>query len=178
MIRAGLLLLLALAVPAAAEVAEPEEFRMEEYRAPVPETLAGATVIGTAGALVLWQSRGAAFVDVLPRPPKPDNLPAGTIWHDKPRYSVPGAIWLPNTGYGALAPETEDYLKAGLEQATGGNMDYPLVIFCQADCWMSWNAAKRAVGYGYSAVSWYPEGTDGWEAAELPLIKLEPVPDQ
>jgi rhodanese-related sulfurtransferase len=34
---------------------------------------------------------------------------------------------------------------------------------------MSWNAAKRALSYGYTNVAWYPEGTDGWQRANLPL---------
>ena len=37
---------------------------------------------------------------MLPRPPKPNNLPAGTVWRDKPRLNIPGSIWLPDTGYG------------------------------------------------------------------------------
>ena len=41
---------------------------------------------------------------------------------------------------------------------------------------MSWNAAKRAISYGYSNVHWYPEGTDGWAEAGLPLAGAEPVP--
>jgi PQQ-dependent catabolism-associated CXXCW motif protein len=40
-----------------------------------------------------------------------------------------------------------------------------LVIYCQADCWMSWNAAKQALSYGYTNVAWYPEGTAGWQRA-------------
>jgi rhodanese-related sulfurtransferase len=39
---------------------------------------------------------------------------------------------------------------------------------------MSWNAAKRAVAAGYAAVAWYPEGTDGWQDAGLPLIEARP----
>ena len=41
---------------------------------------------------------------------------------------------------------------------------------------MSWNAAKRALENGYRNVVWYPEGTDGWQAAGLPLAVAEPVP--
>ena len=41
---------------------------------------------------------------------------------------------------------------------------------------MSWNAAKRALTYGYSQVYWFPEGTDGWDAAGLPLEPSEPEP--
>jgi hypothetical protein len=41
---------------------------------------------------------------------------------------------------------------------------------------MSWNAAKRALALGYKNVAWYPEGTDGWAAAALPLVTSEPHP--
>jgi PQQ-dependent catabolism-associated CXXCW motif protein len=42
------------------------------------------------------------------------------------------------------------------------------------ECWMSWNAAKRAVALGYARVHWYPDGTDGWAAAGLPLAEARP----
>ena len=83
--------------------AEPEDYRTENYRAPVPATLAGARVLTTAQAEAIWRAEGGAFIDVLPRPPKPPNLPAGTVWRDKPRLNIPGSIWLPDTGYGELA---------------------------------------------------------------------------
>jgi PQQ-dependent catabolism-associated CXXCW motif protein len=51
-----------------------------------------------------------------------------------------------------------------------------VVIYCLANCWMSWNAAKRASALGYSNVVWFPEGTDGWLAAGLPLQDAEPEP--
>jgi PQQ-dependent catabolism-associated CXXCW motif protein len=170
--------MLALTVPGRAQEnpPEPEGYRADNYRAPVPATLAGARVLATGQAEAIWRSGSAAFVDVLPRPPKPPNLPAGTIWRDKPRLNIPGSIWLPDTGYGALAAATEDYLGDGLVRATGGDRAKLLVIYCQADCWMSWNAAKRALSYGYSNVAWYPEGTDGWQRADLPLTDSQPEP--
>lgn len=174
MIRAAALAFLIFPPSGTAEVAQPEGYRMEEYRAPVPDALAGATVIDPEEAHELWRSESAAFVDVLPQPPKPAKLPEGTIWRDKPRLSIPGAIWLPNTGYGQLAPETEDYFREGLQAVSSNGRDHPLVIFCLADCWMSWNAAKRAVNYGYSAVHWFPEGTDGWTANGYPTEELKP----
>jgi PQQ-dependent catabolism-associated CXXCW motif protein len=83
---------------------------------------------------------------------------------------------LPDTGYGALAAATEDYLREGLARATGGDKAKLVVIYCQTDCWMSWNAAKRALSYGYSSVAWYPDGTDGWQRANLPVEESQPVP--
>ena len=154
---------------------EPPGYRMEDYRAPTPATLAGARVVSTADAVELWKA-GAAFVDVLPNLPRPTNLPPGTLWREKTRMDIPGSTWLPDTGYGTLAARIESYLRKGLEQITNGDHARLLVLYCRRDCWMSWNAAKRALTFGYGNVAWYPEGTDGWEAAGLPLQEAKPVP--
>lgn len=162
-----------LALPAMATEMEPQGYRMDRYRAPVPGTLAGATVVDDDEAHALWERGYISFIDVLPRPPKPSNLPKNTIWREKPRRSIPGAIWLPNVGYGAIHVDTHAYFKAGLREATGGDLNHPVLFFCLADCWMSWNAAKRALEYGYNQVYWYPEGTDGWEFENRPTEKVE-----
>lgn len=184
MIRCGaaLAVFLAAAVPtqgAAQDFApEPDGYREEPYRGLVPATLAGARVVDEDAAHALWQAGEAAFIDVLPRAPKPANLPKGTIWRDKPRNSIPGAIWLPNVGYGRIADVTADYFRKGLDHATSGDKSRALVFFCLEECWMSWNAAKRALEWGYSAVHWFPEGTDGWALWGHPLDRVEPFPGQ
>ena len=157
-------------------VPEPQDYRTENYRAPVPATLAGARVLATAEAEAIWRAGTAVFVDVLPRAPKPASLPPGTVWRDKPRLNIPGSVWLPDTGYGKLAEITESYLRRGLARASGGNKAALLVIYCQENCWMSWNAAKRVLSYGYPNVAWYPEGTEGWERANLPVVEAQPEP--
>lgn len=176
----GLLLgggLLLVQTSASAEgVAEPEGYHGEPYRSPTPDTLRGARVLSTGDAEAIWKSGDAIFVDVLPHTPRPAGLPPGTIWREKPRRNIPGSVWLPDTGYGALAPVTETYLRNGLTRATGGDASKPLVIYCLRDCWMSWNAAKRILAMGYRNVAWYPDGTDGWEEALLPLEESRPVP--
>jgi PQQ-dependent catabolism-associated CXXCW motif protein len=157
-------------------VSEPDSYRTENYRAPVPATLSGARVLSTEEAEAIWRAKSGVFIDVLPRAPKPKTLPEGTVWRDKPRFNIPGSVWLPDTGYGMLAAPTEDYLRQGLSHASGGDKARLVVIYCQADCWMSWNAAKRALSYGYPNVAWYPEGTEGWDRAGLPLAEAQPVP--
>jgi PQQ-dependent catabolism-associated CXXCW motif protein len=157
-------------------IPEPEGYRTDNYRSPVPETLSGARVLTTAEAEAIWRAKTGVFIDVLPRAPKPKGLPPGTVWRDKPRQNIPGSVWLPDTGYGILAPATEAYLRQGLARASRGNKDALLVLYCLSDCWMSWNAAKRVQTYGYTAVAWYPEGTEGWERANLPLADAEPEP--
>lgn len=159
----------------AAPPEEPAGFRMDHYGAPVPATLAGARVLSTADAEALWREHAALFVDVLPRPPKPD-LPAGTVWHEPPHADIPGSVWLADTGFGTLSDTMEAWYRDSLDRLTGGDHARPLVIYCKASCWMSWNAAKRAVGWGYSAISWYPGGVDDWGAAGLPLEDRSPEP--
>lgn len=173
---AALGFLLASPLPAIAEtVPEPDGYRMEAYRAPVPATLKGARVVSTPDAEAFWRSGEAIFVDVLPRAPKPD-LPEGTVWREPAHHDISGSVWLPDVGYGALTPEMEDYFRGNLAELSGGDPARTLVIYCRSDCWMSWNAAKRAASWGYSGIVWYPDGTDGWAAENLPLEERTPVP--
>ncbi len=153
---------------------EPDTYRLENYRSPTPATLDGQPGLTTAEAKALWESKAAVFVDVLPHTPKPATLAPGTVWRDKPRDDIPGSVWLPDTGYGALAQETESYFRAGLAKATEGDTARKIVFYCLKDCWMSWNAAKRAKTFGYPQVLWYPDGTDGWAKAGLPLEDKKP----
>ncbi len=161
---------------AASAVPETAGYRMSNYKAPTPATLDGVPALSVAQAHDLWARKAAVFVDVLPQPPKPANLAPGTLWRDKPRFDIPGSIWLPDTGYGALAPITEDYFRHGLSQATGGDKGRPLVIYCLRNCWMSWNAAKRAKTLGYTHVLWYSDGTEGWSEAGYALKEQKPFP--
>jgi len=171
------LIMLALADAAAAQAPpEPADYRLSDYKSPVPETLKGASVVDTPAAFALWSSGKATFIDVLPQAPRPPNLPSDTIWRDKPRYDIPGSIWLPDTGYGELHPSMRAYFEDGLRRASHSDRAATLVFYCLADCWQSWNAAKRAVSLGYTAVVWYRDGTTGWEASDHPLETRTPEP--
>jgi PQQ-dependent catabolism-associated CXXCW motif protein len=70
----------------------------------------------------------------------------------------------------------ERYFRDSLMALTSGDRSRNIVFYCMTNCWMSWNAAKRALSWGYGAVMWYPEGADGWEAANLPLAEAQPYP--
>ena len=131
-------------------------------------------MISTSQARALWQAHAAVFIDVLPQPPRPAGLPPGTIWRPQPRRDIPGSIWLPDVGYGALAARVQAYFARNLRAASNGTRDRTLVFYCLAQCWHSWNAAKRAVALGYTSVAWYPGGTDAWEAAGLPVQLRQP----
>lgn len=177
-----LAVLLLLAAPqSSAEVAphppEPSSYRMDNYREPTPATLRGARVIDTDEARRMWLDKSAVFIDATPRPPKPANIPAGTIWRDQPRINIPGSAWLVDVGYGAISRERDAYFRSWLQKLTGGDKGRAIVFYCKAACWMSWNAAKRAIEeYGYANVLWYPEGTDGWQAQSLALEEDQPEP--
>lgn len=174
---AGLMMAAAIFHPAAAqEVPEPQTYRMGEYRAPVPSTLDGKPGLGIDEAARLWRDHSAIFVDTLPQAPRPPDLPATTIWHPKERLDIPGSVWLPDTGYGELAPRMLAYLESNLQRVTGGDVSRTLVFYCLANCWMSWNAAKRAESLGYANVLWFRDGTDGWGERNLPLERREPEP--
>jgi PQQ-dependent catabolism-associated CXXCW motif protein len=149
---------------------------MDDYRAPTPATLAGGTVLDTAGLRDLLRNPEILAIDVLPLQKRPDNLPADTLWMPKPRLNIPNSVWLPEVGRGALSEDVERYFRDNLQELSGGDPARGLVFYCLADCWMSWNAAKRAIGYGYQSVYWYPDGTDGWTAAGLPTAESRPVP--
>lgn len=164
--------------PNAEKPPEPSDYRMDEYRKPVPATLKGATVLTSEKAGELWTKKEAIFIDVYPRAPKPPNLPAGTFWREPVHHTIENATWLANVGYGVIAPAVEEYFKTNLEKLTGGDKGKAIVFYCLRDCWMSWNAAKRAMTYGYSNVMWYPDGTDGWQEIGLPVVDMKPVPQQ
>ncbi len=171
--------LLALAVSqmqafADSAVPEPSSYRMEEYRAPVPATLKGAKVVTTNEAEALWKDKSVIFFDVMPHTPKPAKLPAGTVWREKIRKNIPGSTWLPNVGYGAISKDDAVYFDGGIDAKTGGDKTRGILFYCLTNCWMSWNAAKRALERGHTSVIWYPSGADGWEAEGLPLIEDKP----
>lgn len=158
------------------DVPEPSGFRLDDYRKPVPATLAGSSGVLTADAARKLRDDGAIFIDVYPRAPKPLNLPATTVWREPPHRSIEGAVWLPNVGYGLLASQVTAYFESNLSRLTSGDPAKSVVFFCLRDCWMSWNAAKRAIAMGYASVYWFPEGTDAWEEQGYPVVTVTPVP--
>jgi PQQ-dependent catabolism-associated CXXCW motif protein len=160
---------------ASGPAAEPSDYKNDNYRSAVPATLKGARVVTAEAARALLDAK-AVFIDVFPRAPKPDNLPKNTVWRDVPHDSIEGAVWLPNVGYGVLAPTVQDYFTTRLAQLTAGDKNKTVVFFCLKNCWMSWNAAKRALAMGYTDVVWFPDGTDGWLELPATLVKVQPMP--
>ncbi|KAA2213504.1 PQQ-dependent catabolism-associated CXXCW motif protein [Teichococcus oryzae] len=175
--RLALLLLPAwMAIARAEPVPVPDGFRMGEYRAPTPAWVPGAVTLDTPEAEALWRQGMAVWIDVLPVARRPEGLPDNSLWRPAPRLGIPGSLWLPEVGRGTITPAQEAWLRGTLMTMAGGGRDRPVVFYCLSDCWMSWNAALRAVQWGWTAVRWYRDGTDGWEAAGLPTEELRPAP--
>ncbi len=175
LLRAALLATALLAGPAfAAPVEEPPGFRLSDYRAPTPAGVTGAVTVDTAAARTLLE-RGAAipiYVQKLDR----SSLPGAPWLLSKPFAQIPGSVWLPNVGLGAPDPATLAWFQAQLDRLTGGDRARGLLFYCLSDCWLSWNAAKRAVLAGHTGVHWYPAGVDGWAEAGLPTENAQPLP--
>ncbi|MES9945105.1 MAG: PQQ-dependent catabolism-associated CXXCW motif protein [Candidatus Thiodiazotropha sp.] len=160
-----------------AEHFSPDGYRISLFRAPVPDSVPAGTTIDTEQLHALIQQHQPLLIDVLPAPVKPKDRPDNLLWLPPARQNISGSHWLPNVGYGALSMELDSYFKENLQRLTEGDKSRMIVIYCLADCWMSWNAAKRAAKeYGYTNTYWYPDGTTGWEAAGLAVENSLPIP--
>ena len=145
-------------------VAEPEGYWQGEADAPTPSTLHGGRVVHVEELETLLRQGKAVVIDVSTMPRRPAELAPGAPWLPLPHRAIPDALWLPGVGTGVVSQEVDDFYRGRLAQATAGNIDAPLVVYCHERCWLSWNAAKRAIAYGYRRVSWFPEGIEGWTA--------------
>ncbi|MFC3533925.1 PQQ-dependent catabolism-associated CXXCW motif protein [Vogesella facilis] len=160
----------------AGPVALPDGYRLQHYRAPTPDVLPGATVLDTAALQALLAAGRPLLLDVMAAGQVTDDAGARHWLPAKPRLHLPGSVWLPNVGYGELEPAIAGYFQRELARLSGGKFEQPLVFYCLRDCWMSWNAARRALSLGYRNVYWYPAGSDGWSEAGLPLVAAVPLP--
>lgn len=163
---------------ARAQVPEPEGYRLEDYDAEVPLGLEGAKRVTAVEVLALSRVEDSVIIDVIPAHRRPDFLPENQLWFPVDHKGVPGALWLPDTGFGTLSPVTEKYFRDHLTDATGGNLDTHLTFYCRIDCWMSWNAAKRALSYGYTNVYWFADGVDDWFFEGFEFAILKPAPGE
>lgn len=174
------LALLVAAGPAAADEAvhapEPEGFWTGPMQGAVPATLAGGTVVDAAGLAALIDSADPLRVDVGPAPRQPEGLSPDTVWAPPPHRTIPGSVWLPGVGQGELSPARDAWYREQLHKLTGGDTARPMVVFCHPNCWGSWNAAKRAILYGYTRVHWFPDGIEGWQDSGRPTATVEAVP--
>ena len=168
-----------LAGPSAAKneaaAAEPSSYWNGPINSPVPLTLSGGKVIDDAHRLrKLLNHSGTVIVDVSNAPRRPENMAPGAPWLPLPHRAIPGSIWIPGVGLGEIPPAVDEFFRQRLGAATGGDLTRRLVIYCHETCWLSWNAARRAVSYGYRNVYWFRDGIEGWKAAGFATAVIEP----
>lgn len=132
-------------------VRPPRGLHQGESHGATPSQLPGGQVITTKGLLpLLQQGLPVQLIDVL-----------GV------EQTLPRAIRAPwAAAPGDFEDETQQRLAQFLDQRTRGNPEAPLVFFCAGpECWLSYNAALRAVQLGYRNVLWYRGGLEAWHRA-------------
>lgn len=139
----------------------------QEFHAPTPTSIPGGQVITTDRLLALYQQgeqNGLLVFDV---------LGAG------PNAMLPMA----QNAVGAAQPgsfndSTQQQFGQFLQQTTQGNTSRPMVFYCQGPhCWMSYNAALRAIRLGYTQVYWYRGGVEAWQQVSQMAMSM-PQQDQ
>ncbi len=166
----------ALADPVQQHIDPATGYRIERYQAPVPETPpAGERIWIDAIDRLVTQDR-ALLIDVSPITGAGYDPETGAWRSNKPHLTLPGAVWLPEVGRGVIDTNVAAFLEGQLKRLSGGDMARAIIIFCSADCWMSWNAMKRIAALGYTRLFWFPEGTDGWRDWERQLVPVTPAP--
>lgn len=156
---------LPIVAPALADVPEPPGFWTGPVNSPVPATLSGGKVIHAAELAKLIEEPRPLIIDVSNMPKRPEGMAADAPWLPLPHDAIPGAMWIPNVGDGVISENMDEFFRAQLLEATDEDFDRLIVVYCHELCWLSWNAAKRAIGYGFRNVHWFPEGIEGWRDA-------------
>lgn len=171
------LILLASLLPTSAVLADTplfsaDGYRLSHYRSPTPLTSEHARTLDTpALQQLLGEHPGTRLIDVYRR-----QWLHGQFIEDEVHANLPDSLWLANTGDGELNAQWQNYFQQNLTQASQGNRAWPLVFYCRSDCWLGWNAVKRAHHLGYTNLYWYRDGIDAWQQAGLPLIPAQPLP--
>lgn len=149
-----------------------EGYRIIRYRSPTPKGVEGAETIGTQTLHQMLQSKQPpALLNV-----QPVRWLQGHFLQNEAFMQIPGSRWIPNVGMGELDEGWEDYFRHHLNIVANNQQNAALVLYCRADCWMSWNAVKRAAEWGYTNLYWYRDGVDGWREAGLELQAGTPEP--
>lgn len=143
------------------DVAQTTEIRSKKFHARTPRLHALAkTVITKALHELVIGAEPPVLIDVL---------------GGKAHRTIPGAIWLKGAGLSDDREEDiDDRLDVILDEVTKGDRTRAIVFFClSAKCWLSHNAALRAVALGYENVYWYRGGINAWKKAKLATVKTE-----
>lgn len=139
-------------------VAAPSGLHDGALHGPTPNQLPGGQIITTQGLTALLRQK---------------TLPVfvfDVLGGDTALPQAIAAVWASQPG--RFDDATQQRLAQLLQQVTRGQVDAPLVFYCLGpDCWMSYNAAVRALRLGYRNVLWYRGGIEAWQRAGLSLAR-------
>lgn len=132
----------------------PQAQLQTQLHGPTPTSIPGGQVITTDRLLSLYQQgqqNGLLVFHVLgPGPTLPMAQNAA-----------------PASQAGSFNDQTQREFGQYLDQVTQGNKARPLVFYCQStQCWMSYNAALRAINMGFTQVYWYRGGVEAWQQVQ------------
>jgi PQQ-dependent catabolism-associated CXXCW motif protein len=154
----------------AGEMVEPQSYWIGQMQGDVPATIAHGHVVHADSLADLIARGSAVLIDAAELPRRPPSLAPDAVWKPAVHRNIPGSIWLPGIGKGALDADGARVFEARLAALTQGDLDKAIVVYCHQHCWSSWNAAKRAISFGYRNVNWYPEGVEGWQDSNRELV--------
>lgn len=158
-----------------AEPFDTEGYRSERYRAPVDRDPAPAQPITTGEAQALFRAGIAIWIDVLPA--EGAYRDAQGRWHlAQVHQTIPRALWFPEVGRSNPEPALWRAFAARVADERRKRPSAAIVVFCRADCWMSWNAARRLARSGMTRVRWYADGIEDWHAKGGTLVDARPEP--
>jgi PQQ-dependent catabolism-associated CXXCW motif protein len=141
-------------------IAPTQQLHAGEFHGPTPASIPGGQVITTKGLVELMRG-GQARVLVL-------DVLGGAEQIQGAQYAVPASQ------PGAFNDQTQQQFAGYLQQATSGNKQHPIVTYClSTQCWMSYNAALRAINAGYTNVLWYRGGIEAWKQAGMPTQRTQ-----
>lgn len=130
-----------------------DQMRQGQFHAPTPTEIIGGYVVTTQGLVEAYaQGIDMVVIDVL----------GG-------QYALPNAMTAPAMAQGGhFGDRIQQQTSQWLGQLTRGNTGAPIIIYCSDPmCWLSYNAALRAIAAGYTNVYWYRGGIQAWQMAGL-----------
>lgn len=168
-------LLLALVPSSDAALFDPATgYRVATYRGVVPAPPPGVPRLSDAEAAEAHDAGNTLFIDVTPARGAIRDPASGTWRLAEPHETIVGAHWFPEAGRGSPDPAIDRWFAQGMARLAQGSRRRPIVAFCLADCWMSWNASWKLRRLGYRHVAWYANGIDGWREAGRALSPAMP----
>jgi PQQ-dependent catabolism-associated CXXCW motif protein len=141
-------------------VAPTTRLRTENLRSPTPREIAGGRVVRTVELQKMMTAKERPYLI---------DVAAGA------HRTLAGAFWMEGAGAGNLNKDQEKRFLKAVASFAAGRKSRAMVFLCEdAQCWLAHNAARRAIGAGYTNVMWYRGGVAAWRAAGLAMAQADP----